>query len=142
MKQTSPKRPNFETRKGAIKSEVIFPGKADESLILSVITEDPDVEKTMRLGQHLALSSLARGRGAQEAHHRPPAFHLSPARGEGERCSEGERYGEGRGPTRGVQHGMARGVWYTGTETCDVPVPGMHMDEAHAWALHTHAAML
>jgi hypothetical protein len=47
LKQTSPKRPNFETRKGAIKSEVIFPGKADESLILSVITEDPDVEKTM-----------------------------------------------------------------------------------------------
>ena len=45
--QVLPNRPNFETREGAMKSQVIVPGKPDESRILTVITEAHGADKAM-----------------------------------------------------------------------------------------------
>ena len=45
--QVLPKRPNFETREGVMKSQVIVPGKPDESLILTVIAEAHGADKAM-----------------------------------------------------------------------------------------------
>jgi uncharacterized membrane protein len=45
--QVLPKRPNFETREGAMESGVIVPGKPEASRILTVIKEDPQAEKAM-----------------------------------------------------------------------------------------------
>ncbi len=45
--QVLPKRPNFETREGVMKSQVIVPGKPDESLILTMIAEAHGADKAM-----------------------------------------------------------------------------------------------